>query len=168
MRGNVLTPVGNKRPAAGRPQSVVIDMINVNVKKQIMGSVLRIALTNMLVLFRLAMVASLVLYTLPTATFAMHGGNSSSVVVNLDDTLADHASMDVSDHHDHGVAKETAKKDQKQDKPNCCTDFCISFAILAEEPAIVAPVQDSVRLHFDELSVLGQLSSLHRPPSIRA
>lgn len=144
-------------------------MINVNVSKRIVGSVLRIALMNMLVLFRLAVVASLVFYTLPTAAFAMHGGESSSVVLNLGDTLADQASMDGSgDHHDHGVAKETAKKDQKQDKPNCCADFCISFAIMAEAPAIVAPVQDSVRLHFDELSVVGQLSSLHRPPSIRA
>lgn len=159
----------NLHALAGGPQSVAIDMIIVNVKKRTMGNVLRIALMNMLVLFRLAVVASLVFYTLPTAAFAMHGGESPSVIVNLVDTFADQASMDVSaDHLDHGVAKEASKKDQKQDKPNCCTDFCISFAIMAEVPAIVAPVQDSVRRHFDELSVVGQLSSLHRPPSIRA
>jgi hypothetical protein len=144
-------------------------MINVNVKKWIMGSVLRIAFKNMLVLFRLAVVASLVFYTLPTATFAMHGDDSWSVVVNLDDSLADLSSIDVSaDHHDHGVAKETAQKDRKQDKQNCCTDFCISLAIMADAPEFGLPRSDSVRHFLNDEFFSGQLSGLHRPPSIRA
>jgi hypothetical protein len=140
-------------------------MINVNVMKRIMGSVLRIALMNMLVLFRLAVVASLVFYTLPTATFAMHGGEASSVAMSL----ADQASMDgPADHHNHGVAKETAKKDRNQDKPNCCTDFCISLAIIAESPDVGFQRNDSVMQFLNDGFVFGQLQSLHRPPSIRA
>lgn len=144
-------------------------MINVNVKKQIMGSVLRIALMNMLVLFRLAVVASLVFYTLPTATFAMHGGDSSSIVVNLDNALADHASTDVSaEHHDHGASTDLAKQDRKQDPQNCCTDFCISLAIMSDAPEFGSPRSGSFRQFMNDGLVFGQLQSLHRPPSIRA
>jgi hypothetical protein len=133
-----------------------------------MGSLVRIAFIKMLVLVRLAVVASLALYTLPNATFAMHGGESSAVAVSLQDVHADHASMSVSDHHDRGVSTDIAKHDQKQDKQNCCSDFCISLAIMAEAPAYGSSRSESV-LHFlNDGFVFGQLSSLHRPPSIRA
>lgn len=128
----------------------------------------RIAFLKMLVLVRLAVVASLALYTLPNATFAMHGAEASSVAVSLQDHHADHVSMSASDHHDQGVSAGIAKHDQKQDKQNCCSDFCISLAIMAEAPAYGSPRSDSV-LHFlNDGFVFGQLSSLHRPPSIRA
>ncbi|UVC06859.1 hypothetical protein IHQ71_16550 [Rhizobium sp. TH2] len=128
----------------------------------------RIAFAKMLVLLRLAIVASLALYTLPNATFAMHGDEASSVAVSLDNIQDEHASMDDSDHHDHGITKDTAKHDQKQDKQNCCSDFCISLAIISDAPDFGSPRSDSVRDFLNDSSVFGQLQSLHRPPSIRA
>lgn len=144
-------------------------MIIVNVQKRTMGSVLRIALMNMLVLFRLAVVASLALYMLPTATFAMHGGVASSVVVSLDDMHLDHDLIGVSsDHFDSGVAKDLAKNDQKTDKQNCCTDFCMNLAIMVGSHEFGSPRNESVIVFLNDGFVHGQLSSLHRPPSIRA
>lgn len=144
-------------------------MIIVNVKKPIMGNVLRIALMNMLVLFRLAVVASLALYMLPTATFAMHGGLASSVVESLDDVHLGHDSVDVSsDHVDSGVAKDLAKEDQKKDEQNCCTDFCMNLAIMVGPHEFGSLRGEHVRHFLNDGFLFGQLQSLHRPPSIRA
>lgn len=133
-----------------------------------MGNVIRIAFLKMLVLVRLVVVASLALYTLPNATFAMHGPEASSVAASLEDDHGNHASMSALDHHGHGISTDIAKHDQKQDTQNCCSDFCMSLAIMAETPAYGTPRSDSV-LHFlNDGFVFGQLSSLHRPPSIRA
>lgn len=128
----------------------------------------RIAFLKMLVLVRLAVVASLALYTLPNATFAMHGAEASTVAVSLQDEHADHASMGASDHHDQGVATDVAKHDQKQDRPNCCSDFCISLAIMADAQEFGSPNGVSVRHFLNDGFFVGQLSSLHRPPSTRA
>ena len=133
-----------------------------------MGNVVRIAFAKMLVLVRLAVVTSLALYTLPNATFAMHGAEASSAAVSLQDDHADHASMSASDHHDQGVSTDIAKHDQKQDKQNCCSDFCISLAIIADAPEFGSPRSDSVLNFMNDGFVFGQLSGLHRPPSIRA
>ena len=128
----------------------------------------RIAFMKMLVLVRLAVVASLALYTLPNATFAMHGAEVSATAVSLQDDHADHASMGASDHHGQGVSTDVAKHDQKQDKQNCCSDFCISLVIMADAPAYGSPRNESVIVFLNDGFVHGQLSSLHRPPSIRA
>jgi hypothetical protein len=133
-----------------------------------MENVVRIAFLKMLVLVRLAMVASLALYTLPNATFAMHGAEASATAVNVQDDHADHASMDATDHHGQGVSTALAKHDQKQDKQNCCSDFCISLAIVADAPAYGSPRNESVIIFLNDGFVHGQLSSLHRPPSTRA
>ena len=128
----------------------------------------RIAFMKMLVLVRLAVVASLALYTLPNATFAMHGAEVSATAVSLQDDHADHASIDASDHHGQGVSTDVAKHDQKQGKQNCCSDFCISLVIMADAPAYGSPRNESVIVFLNDGFVHGQLSSLHRPPSIRA
>lgn len=128
----------------------------------------RIAFLKMLVLVRLAVVASLALYTLPNATFAMHGAEASTIAVSLQYEHADHASMAASDHHGQSVPTDVASHDQKQEKQNCCSDFCISMAIMADAPAHGSPRNESVVVFLNDGSVHGQLSSLHRPPSIRA
>lgn len=128
----------------------------------------RIAFLKMLVLVRLAVVASLALYTLPNAAFAMHGDDAATVAASPQDAHADHASASASDHHDHGTSADLAKEDQKQDKQDCCSDFCISLAIMAHAPEFGSPRSDSVLLFLNDRLVFGQLSGLHRPPSIRA
>jgi len=130
--------------------------------------VVRIAFVKMLVLLRLAIVASLALYTLPNATFAMHGDDAQAVAMTMDVAQAEHASMGDSGHHEHGIAKDMAKHDQKQDKRNCCSDFCISLAIMSDAPEFGSPRGVSVRDFLNDSSLFGQLQSLHRPPSIRA
>jgi hypothetical protein len=133
-----------------------------------MGNVVRIAFLKMLVLVRLAVVASLALYTLPNATFAMHGGDAATLAVSLQDAHADHASTSASNHHGHGAPTDLAKREQKQDKQNCCSDFCISLAIMVEAPGYGLPRNESVIVFLNDSFAFGQLSSLHRPPSIRA
>ena len=128
----------------------------------------RIAFAKMLVLLRLAIVASLVVYMLPNATFAMHGDDAPSVTASFDDGQAEHASMDDPGYHDHGLSKDMAKKDQKPNTQNCCSDFCISLAMMSGAPEFGSPRSDSVRDFLNDSSVFGQLQSLHRPPSIRA
>jgi hypothetical protein len=134
-----------------------------------MGNVFRIALMNMLVLLRLAVVASLALYTLPTAAFAMSGGGAAWVVVSLDDAHPDRISMDAPpDHFDHGITKDFAKNDQKQGKQDCSSDFCISLAIMVDSHEFGPAAGKHVRHSLDDSFFSGQLQSLHRPPSIGA
>lgn len=124
----------------------------------------RIAFMKMMVLFRLAIIVSLVVYTLPNATLAMHGDNAPSVTASLDDAHTQQASMDDSGHRDHDMAKE----DRTQDKQNCCGDFCISLAIMSDATEFGSPRSNAVSDFLDDSLVFGQLQSLHRPPSIRA
>jgi hypothetical protein len=131
--------------------------------------VFRIALLKMLVLVRLAIVASLALYTLPNATFAMHDDGGRNIAIPLQGAAhAEYASSIDVDHHDHGAATDIGKHDQKQDKQDCCSDFCISFAIMADGPEYGVSRSDSALVFLNDGLIFGQLSSLHRPPSIRA
>lgn len=126
------------------------------------------AFIKMLILLRLAIVVSLTLYASPYATFAMHGDCAQAVTVSMNDAQAEHAAVDVSGSHEHGVAKGIAQHDQKQEKQNCCTDFCISLAIMAGAPDFGWPSRTTVCHFTDDGFVFGQLQSLHRPPNIRA
>ena len=137
-----------------------------------MGNVFRIALHRMLVLFRLAVVASLALYTLPTASVAMHGDASATYTSQA--RLSEHENFGhlnqiaEADHHAHEDQTTTSNDDGKSAKQDCCSDFCVSFAIMTEAPDVAIGAMSGFRTHLDETSVFGQLSSLHRPPSIRA
>ena len=132
-----------------------------------MSNVFRIAFHKMLVLLRLAIIASLTVYTLPSASFAMHSDASTTYSAQRP-VSHDIVQMDDGDHHEHGVGHDMAKSDQKPIKQDCCSDFCISLAIIDEAPDFWRAVpRPALRFDNDSL-VVGQLSSLHRPPSIRA
>lgn len=132
-----------------------------------MSNVFRIAFHKMLVLFRLVIVASLTVYTLPLASFAMHGEASTTYTKQMPDSH-DVVQMDDGDHHEHGIGHNTAKNDQNPIKQDCCSAFCTSLAILDEAPDFWRAVSRAVRQFDNDSLVVGQLSTLHRPPSIRA
>jgi len=133
-----------------------------------MANVVRIAFDKMLVLLRLVIVASLAAYSLPTVSFAMHGDASSSYPSASDRqaVAADHAATEM-DHHDHGKADQSADRDSKPIKQDCCSDFCLSMAIVAEGHVLASTTPSSVRSFYNDHTVFGELSSLHRPPSFR-
>jgi len=138
-----------------------------------MDNVFRIALAKMLVLLRLAIIASLTLYTLPSASYAMHGDVAATYEVSAPAAHGDHggahASVQaVSDHHGHGLAHDASKAPRKPIKQNCCSDFCVSLAIIGTAPDFWRALQPPIRDFRDDRSVFGQLTTLHRPPSIRA
>ena len=136
-----------------------------------MGNVFRIACVKMLVLLRLAMVASLTLYTLPSASYAMHGDSSATYDGLSADGHAEHASavLDAdADQHDHGVPHGVSENDQKPVKQDCCSDFCISLAIIGNAPGFWRALQRPIRDFHDDGSVFVQLPSLHRPPITRS
>jgi hypothetical protein len=138
-----------------------------------MANVVRIAFLKMLVLFRLVMIASLAAYSLPTVSFAMHGDASSSYSVQSATVSDHHSSVDEqaavdADHHDHGMTDQTADRDTKPIKQDCCSDFCLSLAIVAEGYFAVSAAPLSLYTFSNDQTVFGQLTSLHRPPSFRA
>jgi len=138
-----------------------------------MGNVYRIAFVKMLVLLRLAIIASLALYTLPSASYAMHGDIAASYelasLAAQDDHGHVHAgSQTASDKHDHRLAHDLSKNPQKPAVQDCCSDFCISLAIIGNAPGFWRALQPSIRDFRDDRSVFGQLTTLHRPPSTAA
>jgi hypothetical protein len=125
----------------------------------------------MFVLVRLVMIASLAAYTLPTVSVAMHGDMSSTydLTYAMTDAADSSASVDVAESgsHDHGNMDKSADKDTKQIKQDCCSDFCLSMAIISDGHILDSIQPTSVRASYDDQSAFGELSSLHRPPSIR-
>jgi hypothetical protein len=135
-------------------------------------NLIRIALQNMLVLVRLVIVASLACYSLPAVSLAMHGDISSSYATAPDDSdhhamPGGHMAMEM-DHHEHGAADQSASHHDKPVKQDCCSDFCMSAAIVAESPILASHLPASIRAFTDDESAFGELTSLQRPPSIRA
>jgi hypothetical protein len=136
-----------------------------------MAILARIAFLKMLVLLRLVIIGSLAAYSLPTVSFAMHGDASASyqiaaaVTSDHHSTVDDHAAMNP-DHHDHGISDETADRDTSV-KQDCCSDFCVSMAIVADCEITVSVAPQFLYTLVDDQVVLGQLTSLHRPPSVR-
>lgn len=121
----------------------------------------RITLQKMLVLLRLAIVMSLTVYSLPTASAAMHGAWSNPEVAKS----SDHHEM-ASGGHSHGDQKPSPDDAQKQVKQDCCKGFCVSMAIVAETDTVGGPRVASVREFVDDAHTMGELPPLHRPPNI--
>ncbi|WP_407692785.1 hypothetical protein [Rhizobium herbae] len=114
----------------------------------------------MLVLLRLAIIASLAGYSLPAASAAMHGSIATSTAVD------DHHEMTNGDHV-HGDESASPDEMQKIAKTECCKDFCVSFAIIATADVDGGPVvMGSIRNFIDDNRVVGELVPLHRPPNI--
>ena len=127
-------------------------------------------LSRIMIVFRLAIVVSLVGYTLPNANAAMHGSAYDDLAV-----VAVEA-----DHHDHGLPAHAAMQDDsdashhqpgkdaggKLAKNDCCQDFCFSMALPSGYDAPEVLAHSSIREFNDDTDPHGQPPSLHRPPNI--
>ncbi|MCA1370339.1 hypothetical protein I6F15_23550 [Bradyrhizobium sp. BRP14] len=122
----------------------------------------RITLQKMLVLLRLAIVMSLTVYSLPTASAAMHGAWSNPEIAQSDNHHREMASGG----HTHGDHKSSPEDAQKLVKQECCKGFCVSMAIVGEAEAVSGPRVASIRQFIDDARTTGELPALHRPPNI--
>lgn len=116
----------------------------------------------MLVLLRLAMVMSLTVYSLPTATAAMHDAWSTP---EISQSEGHHHEL-ASGGHTHGDQKSSPDDAQKLAKTECCKGFCASMAIVAETDPVGGPRVASIREFIDDARTTGELPPLHRPPNI--
>lgn len=126
-----------------------------------MGMV-RITLQKMLVLLRLAIVMSLTVYSLPTASAAMHGAWSNPEIAQSND----HHHEVAGGGHAHGDQKSSQDDAQKLVKTDCCKGFCVSMAIVAESNSVGGLRVASIREFVDDARTRGELPVLHRPPNI--
>ncbi|MQW86116.1 hypothetical protein [Sinorhizobium saheli] len=122
----------------------------------------RITLQKMLVLLRLAIVMSLTVYSLPTASAAMHGAWSNPEIAQSDNHHLEMASGG----HTHGDQKSSPDDAQKLAKTECCKGFCVSMAIVAESHPVGGLRIASIREFVDDARTTGELPPLHRPPNI--
>ncbi len=132
-----------------------------------MATVIQYAFTGMLLYLRLAVIASLVLYSLPNATLAMHG-DASIVSDSVNEAASNLAPVSASEHHQHGALNDFGEHHQVPDDKNCCIDSCVSLSIIAETLQFGTLRSAETLFFMNDGLVFGQLTSLHRPTSIRA
>ena len=128
-----------------------------------MDAMYRITCKKLLILIRLVIVVSLAGYSLSNATAAMHGGALDATTVVSETMEHTDAQMGEHDHHRKVSTDDDASKVVKQ---NCCNDFCISFAIVANMHTLDGPVVSSTHRLIDDQRSFGEIPSLHRPPNI--
>ncbi|MBO0134648.1 hypothetical protein JZX89_28300 [Agrobacterium sp. Rnr] len=127
----------------------------------------------MVILFRLAIIISLVGYTLPNANAAMHGPSvlQTEATITDDHGHGSHGHDELaSPNHDadqaqsgHHVGDDDMDKSGKQ---NCCQDFCMSMALLDCHQAETHLAASSIRYFIDDSKNVGQITLLNRPPNI--
>lgn len=128
-----------------------------------MGAMYRITCKKLLILIRLVIVVSLAGYSLSTATAAMHGQALTATTVMAESMDHTDAQMGEYDHHGKVSADDAASKVVKQD---CCSDFCVSFAIVGNTDTLNGPVVSLVHEFIDDRHSFGEIPTLHRPPNI--
>jgi hypothetical protein len=140
-----------------------------------MALVFRNLSNRIVTLLRLAIIVSLVGYTVPNANAAMHG---PADVQAEDATTADHghgthkhdnlASSDMGHDAEHAQSGHHGGIDDsdKSQKQNCCQDFCVSMALVSCHQAETRLVASSIRYFVDDSNSVGQITLLNRPPNI--
>lgn len=123
-------------------------------------------------LFRLVMILSLAGYSVSTVNAAMHGPETGRMQRDQSAMMKQGAMMDhggsamTSGSHDHHDMADEDSGAEKPAKPQCCSDFCLSMAVLIGHDATGTPVVSGIRSFLDDSKALGQTPLLHRPPNI--
>jgi hypothetical protein len=127
-------------------------------------------------LLRLALVAALAGYMLPTVSYAMHGdvaASYASQAVNTDEHAA-HSHGGTTMDHDHGdMAMDHGKADPVGDhhkntsKQDCCSSFCLNMAVVGDAPEFRAVKASSALDFTNDLLVFTAPIGLNRPPAFR-
>lgn len=129
--------------------------------------VIAIAAQRIMVYLRLALVAALAVYMLPTVSFAMHGDAAASYVQTTASAHehAAHSHDGAEAVHDHGG--QIADHHKNTPKQDCCSNFCLNMAVVGDAPQVRA-VRCSAVLDFtNDLRVFAEPIGLTRPPAFR-
>jgi len=131
-------------------------------------------LHRLMVFVRLALVAALAAYTLPSVSFAMHGDIAASYAAKSTPENARHVHEAVhSDHDDahiHGADDhQSASADHHQNNASmdCCSDFCLNLALVTGTPELGRVASSPVRIHSNDDRVTAEPIGFHRPPAAR-
>lgn len=126
-----------------------------------------IAAHRLTFLLRLALVASLAGYMLPTVSFAMHGDVAASYASQAAqaDEHVTHSHNGIAMVHDHG--EKTADHHKSPSKQDCCSSFCLNMAVVGDALHFRAVRASIVRDHTNDLPVFAEPIGLNRPPAFR-
>jgi hypothetical protein len=133
------------------------------------ADVIAVAAHRLMFFLRLALVASLAGYMLPTVSFAMHGDAAANYMqrASSGDLHAAHShdDMGVNTVHDHG--NQASDHHGNQSTQDCCSNFCLNLAVVADAPQFSALKASIARDHTDDLRVFAEPIGLNRPPAFR-
>jgi hypothetical protein len=127
--------------------------------------VIVIAAHRLMFFLRLALVASLAGYMLPTVSFAMHGDFAASYAQKAGsaDSHASHSHDAAEAVHDHG--DQTADHHENTSKQDCCSNFCLNMAVVDNATEFLA-VRVSASLDYtNDLMVFAEPIGFNRPPA---
>ena len=127
--------------------------------------VIAIAAHRLMFYLRLALVAALAGYMLPTVSFAMHGDAAASYVQSTAsaDEHAVHSHDGAGSVHDHGG--QTADHHKNTSKQDCCSNFCLNMAVVGEAPQFRAARDSAALVYTNDLLVFAEPIGLTRPPA---
>lgn len=125
-----------------------------------------IAAHRLMFLLRLALVAALAGYMLPTVSLAMHGDVAASYGSRAVQTEkhATHSHSGVTMGHDHADQADHHKNTSKQD---CCSSFCLNMAVVGDAPQFGAVKASAALDYANDLPVFAEPIGLNRPPACR-
>jgi len=129
--------------------------------------VIAIAAHRLMFFLRLALVAALAGYMLPTVSFAMHGNVAASYVQQSAqaDEHAVHSHDGSGAVHDHG--DQTADHHKNTAKQDCCSSFCLNMAVVGEAPQFRAVKASAALDYTNDQRVFAEPIGLNRPPAFR-
>ncbi|WP_290896322.1 hypothetical protein [Hoeflea sp.] len=124
----------------------------------------RIICRKLLVLIRLAIIASLAGYSLSNAAAAKHSAPTADNQASLSQTMG-HPVIQMALHDDHDDVS-TDTDGSRPVKQECCSDVCASFTLVTFHDSSINPVVSAIREFVDEDFIFGEFPGLHRPPRI--
>lgn len=126
-----------------------------------------IAAHRLMFFLRLALVAALAGYMLPTVSYAMHGDVAASYVQKAASAHehAAHSHDGAEAVHDHG--DQTADHHKNTSKQDCCSSFCLNMAVVTDAPQFCVVKVSSALDFTNDLLVFAEPIRLNRPPAFR-
>jgi hypothetical protein len=129
--------------------------------------VIAITAHRLMFFIRLALVASLAGYMLPTVSFAMHGDFAASYAQKA-------ASAEAHALHSHGAAvavhdhgDQTADHHENTAKQDCCSNFCLNMAVMDNTTEFRAVKASAALDYTNDLTVFAEPIGFNRPPAFR-
>lgn len=128
--------------------------------------VIAIAAHRLMFFLRLALVAALAGYMLPTVSYAMHGDVAASYSaqdLQADEHVHSHDGAGVV--HDHG--DQTADHHKNTSNQDCCSSFCLNMAVVGDATEFRAVKASAALDYTNDLTVFAEPIGLNRPPAFR-